>query len=209
MVSKKLLRGLCHALRPSPFGTECRIQADIWNSSLFSHYLIICSPNLPFCFSLGHKSGPSSQDLPHNLCPPKYVFPLATFLHLELSPGRKTVKSFQSFAAFLLTVNPSKGIMTLGVTNWKSVARLSSNKQWLWMSPHYLKLYFTSPLTGIAGADRQELFDNQVSITKYWGEHWLLIKYCVRVCVCEIYIHLIPHPSVHHQSQLHTMNAYN
>lgn len=57
-----------------------------------------------FCFSLGRKSGPSSQDLPHNLCPPKYVFPLATCLHLDFSPGRKIVKSFQSFAAFLLTV---------------------------------------------------------------------------------------------------------
>lgn len=101
-----------------------------------------------FCFSLGRKSGPSSQDLPHNLCPPKYVFPLATCLHLEFSPGRKTVKSFQSFAAFLLTSRLFKGHHhECESPTDNEGARLYNNKQLSKISSHYLKLCFTGSFT--------------------------------------------------------------
>lgn len=143
-----LLRGLCHALWPSPFGAACRSQTDIWNSSPFSHYLIFCSPNLPFCFSLGRKSWPSSQDLLRNLCPPKYVFPLATCLHLEFSPGRKITKSFQflQLISWPLTFQMASPLM--GVTYWKSAAKLSYNKKWSLLSSDYLKPFLPSYSTG-------------------------------------------------------------
>lgn len=71
------------------------------------HHLLSKTPI--FCFSLDCKSGPSAQDLLHNLCPPKYVFPLAARLHLEFSPGRENIKIISIFVAYFLSADFSKG----------------------------------------------------------------------------------------------------
>lgn len=126
---KELLHGLRHALWPP---SVLRVLHSVVRQTYETHhhFLITSSSALwdsPFCFSLGFKSGPRSQDLLHNLCLPKYVFPLAVCLHLEFLPGRQNNKNhFNFFVAYFLSACFSDGI----TTNGSHLPRVSCQTIW-------------------------------------------------------------------------------